>query len=366
MRDVVIATQPFVMLDEHGYTGTTLIEPTTAAARRRTTSTTSTSSTRYAERARHGGGDPAARLPRRRRGRDIPFRDYAPGDWDDWPPIFTPMYAMYHGAVGHTVEIPLQVNSGEYDTLPVEELRRRVGDQHRRGRGDHRGRPRRTPTRNRDRAARRPDRAVPPRLGRRAAARRSRTGSCPASARRTATPPTFPRAYVIPAGAGQRSAGRRRPAGRPPGRPRRAGDRGAGAPFALDGRRYPAGSYVVDMHQPKRGLANVMLEAGPGHLRRWCRRCTTSPAGATACCGARRSTSCADRRAAGAPRRRSTVARADRRACRAAPGRDLLLTAARRRATCARSTRCSTAASSCAGTTGGTVVVPAAARRPRP
>ena len=32
---------------------------------------------------------------------------------------------MYHGAVGHTVEIPLRVNSADYDTLPVEELRRR-------------------------------------------------------------------------------------------------------------------------------------------------------------------------------------------------------------------------------------------------
>lgn len=32
--------------------------------------------------------------------------------------------------------------------------------------------------------------------------------------------------------------------------------------FTLNGRRYPAGSYIVDMHQPKRGLANVMLEAG--------------------------------------------------------------------------------------------------------
>src|SRR5690606_24763642 len=28
------------------------------------------------------------------------------------------------------------------------------------------------------------------------------------------------------------------------------------------GKRYPAGSYVVDLHQPKRGLANALLEAG--------------------------------------------------------------------------------------------------------
>ena len=35
----------------------------------------------------------------------IPFRDDSQG-WDDWPPIFAPMYAMYHGAYGHTMETP--------------------------------------------------------------------------------------------------------------------------------------------------------------------------------------------------------------------------------------------------------------------
>jgi hypothetical protein len=35
----------------------------------------------------------------------IPQRDDTAG-WDDYPPIFTPMYAMYHGAYGHTLEAP--------------------------------------------------------------------------------------------------------------------------------------------------------------------------------------------------------------------------------------------------------------------
>ncbi|WLD93284.1 M14 family zinc carboxypeptidase [Alkalihalobacillus sp. AL-G] len=35
----------------------------------------------------------------------IPLRDDAWG-WDDYPPIFTPMYAMYHGAYGYTLETP--------------------------------------------------------------------------------------------------------------------------------------------------------------------------------------------------------------------------------------------------------------------
>jgi len=35
----------------------------------------------------------------------IPQRDDSEG-WDDYPPIFTPMYAMYHGAYGYTLEAP--------------------------------------------------------------------------------------------------------------------------------------------------------------------------------------------------------------------------------------------------------------------
>jgi hypothetical protein len=35
----------------------------------------------------------------------VPQRDDKDG-WDDYPPIFTPMYAMYHGAYGHTLETP--------------------------------------------------------------------------------------------------------------------------------------------------------------------------------------------------------------------------------------------------------------------
>ncbi|CAM3850578.1 M14 family zinc carboxypeptidase [Mesobacillus zeae] len=35
----------------------------------------------------------------------IPQRDDSAG-WDDYPPIFTPMYALYHGAYGHTLEAP--------------------------------------------------------------------------------------------------------------------------------------------------------------------------------------------------------------------------------------------------------------------
>ncbi|WP_088006694.1 M14 family zinc carboxypeptidase [Indiicoccus explosivorum] len=41
----------------------------------------------------------------------VPQRDDAAG-WDDYPPIFTPMYAMYHGAYGHTLEAPTNNEDG--------------------------------------------------------------------------------------------------------------------------------------------------------------------------------------------------------------------------------------------------------------
>ncbi|BDZ55439.1 hypothetical protein GCM10025870_25120 [Agromyces marinus] len=71
----------------------------------------------------------------------------------------------------------------------------------------------------------------------------------------------FPRAYVIPAGEAQRSA-------------TDAANlvdqliangvevQRASSAFTADGTTYAAGSYVVDMHQPLRGMANVLLADG--------------------------------------------------------------------------------------------------------
>ncbi|MGN1386053.1 MAG: M14 family zinc carboxypeptidase [Bacillus sp. (in: firmicutes)] len=50
-------------------------------------------------------------LYQRMEGTYIPQRDDAEG-WDDYPPIFTPMYAMYHGAYGHTLEAPTNDEDG--------------------------------------------------------------------------------------------------------------------------------------------------------------------------------------------------------------------------------------------------------------
>ncbi|WP_250006465.1 M14 family zinc carboxypeptidase [Actinoplanes sp. M2I2] len=252
VRDVLIATQPLVMLDEHGYTGTTLIEPATPPHGQ---------NYEYDLYIKHAlpnalGMEAAiGRLghPETQRA-DIPFRDFAPGDWDDWPPIFTPMYAMYHGAIGHTVEVPLRVNRAEYTSLPVAELQRRSAvntdvvaatisatltyadtnraalladqiEQFRRG------------------WAGAPSPVVP-------------DGYVPGFGPEDRYSTTFPRAYVIPAGT--------------PAAARLVDHlvdhdvrvKRALRSFALNGKRYPAGTYLVDMHQPKRGLANVMLEAG--------------------------------------------------------------------------------------------------------
>jgi hypothetical protein len=245
------------MLDEHGYTGTTLIEPATPPHGQ------NYEYDLYIKHALPNALGMEAAIgklghPETTRA-DIPFRDYAPGDWDDWPPIFTPMYAMYHGAVGHTVEIPLRVNRTEYDTLPVEELRRRSAvntdvaeatidaaltyadtnraelladqiEQFRRG------------------WAGEPSRQIP-------------DGYVEGFGPEDRYSTEFPRAYVIPAGDAQRS----------PAAAARLVDHlvahdvrvtRARHDFTVAGRGYRKGSYVVDMHQPKRGLANVLLEAG--------------------------------------------------------------------------------------------------------
>ncbi len=127
MRRIMIDKQPAVMLDLHGYVNGTLIEPTTPPHGENYEYDLFLKNTYAAalgmEAAVNGLGYTA--------GKDgvqpvqIPFRDQEEG-WDDWPPIFTPQYAAYHGTVAaHTVEIPMRVNNADYAHLPVAELRRR-------------------------------------------------------------------------------------------------------------------------------------------------------------------------------------------------------------------------------------------------
>jgi zinc carboxypeptidase len=260
MRQVMIDTQPVTMLDMHGYVNGTLIEPATPPHGQNYEYDLFIKNA-YANGLNMEAAVKALGFTPERDGvqpPQIPFRD-SPEGWDDWPPIFTPQYAAYHGAVAtHTVEIPLRVNNADYNLDPAE-LRRRsaintavaeaainssiffvqqrsarlVADQievFRRG------------------AAGEPSREVP-------------LGIVPGFGPEDVYNTTFPRAYVIPTGTDQRSA---------PAAARLvdfliANDvrvERATRPFRLGGQSHPAGSYVVDMHQPKRGLANVLLEAG--------------------------------------------------------------------------------------------------------
>lgn len=194
----------------------------------------------------------------------IPFRDQEEG-WDDWPPIFTPQYAAFHGTVAaHTVEIPLAVNNEEYDTLPVPELRRRsavntaVAGAAVRATLNHVREHRTALVADQIEAFRRgsagaPQVPVSPRT----------VPGVPGIGPEDVYTTDFPRAYVIPPGDSrtQRSS----PAAARLVDHLLANDvrvSRATRPFRLAGRTYPKGAYVVDLHQPKRGMANVLLADG--------------------------------------------------------------------------------------------------------
>ncbi len=173
----------------------------------------------------------------------IPYLEWDLG-WEDWAPSYTPMYAMFHGAYAHTLETAYRDERGVYaDYATVwgalkfvaENKEGMIYDQieiFRRGYLDLLQQP------------------IPPELL-----------------------PEYPQyeelmlqdfaaAYVIPAGApfqpSQHQAARlvdfllfngvqvER----------------ANASFVMNGVQYPQGTYVVWMNQPKRGLANTILEDG--------------------------------------------------------------------------------------------------------
>ncbi|MFD7638781.1 peptidase M28, partial [Streptomyces sp. NPDC059873] len=192
----------------------------------------------------------------------IPFRDQQEG-WDDWPPIFTPQYMAFQGAVAsHTVEFPMRVNNNDYNTLPVEELRRRSAI-------------------NTDIAGAVMRATLDYTLDHRTSViadqietfRRGAAGEAQRPVSEETVPgvpgigpedvytTSFPRAYVIPAGQGQRSAtAAARLVDHLVANDVRVERALTG--FRLAGRSYPAGSYIVDMHQAKRGIANVILDEG--------------------------------------------------------------------------------------------------------
>jgi hypothetical protein len=267
VRDQMIRYNPLTFLDQHGYVNLTLIEPTTGphgenyeydlyirnALRNALAMEEAVLATGEPNR-NSGTTGPLTHFERIR----IPWRNNTTG-WDDWPPIFTPMYAMYHGSVGHTVEFPHNPRSSALSEAARHERTRVntviaratiesnfhwvndnkldvLADQlelYRRGVDGESSRP------------------IDDELAL----------SLAAGDNAETFLVDFPRAYVIPVGDGQRSD--------------RAAARltrflldndvrvhQARTPITVEGQRYAAGSYVVDMHQAKRGLANTILDVG--------------------------------------------------------------------------------------------------------
>ncbi|TDE00408.1 M14 family zinc carboxypeptidase [Jiangella asiatica] len=253
VRDQLIRYDPLTMLDEHGYTGTTLIEPTTGPHGE------NYEYDLYIRQAIRNGlameaavlalGEPSVTEV------NIPFRNQTDG-WDDWPPIFTPMYAMYHGAVGHTVEIPHNPRDEpdpairhEYTRINTAVARATIEANF--------------AWAHENRMSLLADQLEIFRRGDAGEASRPIDDELALSLALGENGKTFlqdyPRAYVIPA--------------------ERRGDAAAARlaqflldndvevhqarrPFTAGGEVYPAGSYVVDLHQSKRGLANTILDVG--------------------------------------------------------------------------------------------------------
>ncbi|WP_367733817.1 M14 family zinc carboxypeptidase [Microbacterium sp. LMI1-1-1.1] len=193
---------------------------------------------------------------------NIPYRDQRSG-WDDWPPIFAPQYVAYQGAITNTVELPLgrsgdqparaKVNIAVAEVV-IDTVVDYVGE-HSDALLDNQIEIFRRGT------AGEPSVEIPADV-----APEDLAPGVPAEwtdiwDETDVYNADFPRAYVIPVGAGQRS------------------DSDAQtlvqqllvngiqverltAAARLGGTDYPAGSYYVDMHQPLRGLANVLLADG--------------------------------------------------------------------------------------------------------
>ncbi|MDQ0713112.1 hypothetical protein QFZ55_002564 [Streptomyces luteogriseus] len=266
MRQIELGTQPAVLLDLHGYVNGTLIEPTTPPHGENYEYDLFLKNTYANALGMESAVNALGYTPAKDgvEAAQIPFRDQEEG-WDDWPPIFTPQYAAFHGTVAaHTVEIPLAVNNEEYDELPVPELRRRSAINTAVAGAAIRA----TLTHVReDRGTLITDQIEVFRRGATGAAQvrvsPETVPGVPGIGPEDVYTTTFPRAYVIPPGDArtQRSG----PAAARLVDHLIANDvrvTRATRPFRLAGRTYPGGSYVVDMHQPKRGMANVLLSDG--------------------------------------------------------------------------------------------------------
>jgi hypothetical protein len=197
----------------------------------------------------------------------IPYRD-TPSGWDDFPPIFTAQYAAFFGAATSTVELPLQrgANNGTRQTPERARVNTAVGLQTVKSTVDYMN----------DTANAREMLESQIEVFRRGVAGEPKTSLTTENIADVPGPDQWkplwdvaddqepvdlPRAYVIPVGDDQRSASDAADLVRA----LLFHDIEVGrleAPASVGGTTYPAGSYVVDMHQPLRGLANSLLDLG--------------------------------------------------------------------------------------------------------
>ncbi|WP_433830711.1 M14 family zinc carboxypeptidase [Actinoplanes sp. CA-015351] len=253
IRELAVDVKPIITLDLHGYVSPTLLHPSTPPHN---------VNNEYDLFIKHalpnalgieqGLKDLGYAETQSAR---IPFRDDEPGVWDDFPPIYVPSFSLLQSSIPYTIEAPLNPRG---NLTPAEKLRRSgintdvhevaikksleyiqanrnqvIYDQAEVYRRGWAGEPQRDI----------PDEYVP--------------GWGPEDDYRT----VFPRSYVIPAGDRQHS-----PAAAARLVDLLIGSGGrvwqASSSFRADGKSYPAGSYVIDLHQPKRGIVNSLLEPG--------------------------------------------------------------------------------------------------------
>ncbi|MDZ8201191.1 M14 family zinc carboxypeptidase [Microbacterium sp. SSW1-59] len=192
----------------------------------------------------------------------IPYRDIRAG-WDDWPPIFMPQYVAYQGAITNTVELPLG-RSGDQPAraainIEVAEVVIDTVSDYVQEHGE-------ALLSNQIEIFERGLTGAP-------------SVEIPSDVAPEDLPvgmPTewtaiwdetdiyvadYPRAYVIPQGDGQRSDSDAVTLVRQLLVHGVEVDR-LTAPLTVGDTVYPTGSYYVDMHQPVRGLANVLLSDG--------------------------------------------------------------------------------------------------------
>ncbi|ROP45795.1 M14 family zinc carboxypeptidase [Pseudokineococcus lusitanus] len=197
----------------------------------------------------------------------IPYRDIRAG-WDDWPPIFTAQYLAFQGSVTSTVELPLGRVATDTPEGLAESARRtkvntEVAEQ--------------VITSTTDYALENADELLANQVE---VFRRGSAGEPLRTLGADPDPTTvpgpdqwadvwdetdvyraeFPAAYVIPAGGDQSSSSAARLVDH-------LVDHGVevgriAQPREIDGTTYARGSYVVDMRQPLRGLANALLAEG--------------------------------------------------------------------------------------------------------